>query len=313
MADKQWMERTGGREIATEKLADGSFVAFDAASETVISLNSTVHAAYSVLEERMSLEELRHGMSRRLGTVVPEEVAEQAVAELEGVGLVTRSAVGESAPAESRRAVLQAFAKASGYAIPAAMALKASEQKLFALTSGSGPTTTTTTTSTTTTSTTTTSTTTTSTTTTTTPAPTEIPDDLPVEVGRTISAPNLLTATEEHPWYAVCRPYLSNTFPAGTYTVTVQILDPTKSSFGPGTLAQPGNSPDAESVDDPIAAANATVSVASVISATQATLTVTLANNHAWQEVNGYLVETWTPGDSHIARFPLYLCGSVAE
>jgi hypothetical protein len=131
-----------------ERLPDGSCAFYDGGRETVFSLNETAYAAYCACEKPSDLASVRKGMSWRLNVVVPEEVALQAVAELEAVGLVSRSTPQTTPGAESRRAVLQAFAKASGYAIPAAFALRSSEQKVFAQEAGSGTTTTSTTTTT---------------------------------------------------------------------------------------------------------------------------------------------------------------------
>jgi hypothetical protein len=138
----------------SEILPDGSVVIYDPDTGTVMSLNPAAYAAYQCLSSPLSPGELRQALSRKLGTMVPEEVAEQAVTELEAAGLVRRAGAPAAAVEESRRSVLQAFAKASGYAIPAVLALKASEQRAFAQNSGSGTTTTTTTTTTSTTSTT---------------------------------------------------------------------------------------------------------------------------------------------------------------
>jgi hypothetical protein len=285
-----WIERTGGRELAGEKLTDGSFVAYDAASETVISLNSTVYTAYSVLDERMSLEELRHGMSRQLGTIVPEEVAAQAVAELEGVGLVTRSAVGESAPAESRRAVLQAFAKASGYAIPAAMALKASEQKLFAETSGSGPTTTTTTTSTT-----------TSTTTGTTPAP----FDFILET--VTAAPTLFTPDTYKQIFEVQQGCTVNSFfPEGTHSVFVTI------SRGVNNL---NLSTSIVSIYNPTEIPGVTAALTDVSAGGKnGMLTVTVPTGGVdFTGQAGLIIQTYTPGDPLWSRFLVYRCANFPD
>jgi hypothetical protein len=285
MTEKHWIDRAGGQALAGEKLADGSWVAFDASNETVISMNATVHAAYSVLEERMTLEELRHTMSRALGTFVPEEVAAQAVVELEGVGLVTRYATEESAPAESRRAVLQAFAEASGYAIPAAVALKASEQRLLAQTSGSGPTTTSTTTS------------------TTTPAPPELWD---YNLETVTAAPTLFTAGQFKQVFEVQQGCNNpQFFDAGTHTVNVAIN-------GPGTL---NLSTSSVVIYDPTEMPGVTVTLTSVDAGGKSgTLTVTIPTGGlAFGSSLGLVLQTWTPGDLSWSRFLLSRCSGFDD
>jgi hypothetical protein len=143
------VKRINSFSLSGDSLPDGSVAMVDEFSSAVFSLNQMAYTAFDSCKEDCDLDTLRTRMSRKLDLDVPLEAVKEAVSELEAVGLVKCYAANPPALDESRREVLQGFAKASGYAIPAAMVLRASEQKLFAQSAGSPPPTTTTTTTTT--------------------------------------------------------------------------------------------------------------------------------------------------------------------
>jgi hypothetical protein len=157
------------KELAIEKLPDGSTAIFDSRTKTVYSLNPFAAAAWEASADFSALPGIVEEMRRSFNPGVTEEAASEALFQLQERGLVEISTPLQSL---SRRSV---FAAAGGALAPVVLALTATEQRAFAFAIGSGTTTTTTpapTTTTTTpapTTTTTTTTTTTSTTTTRTP------------------------------------------------------------------------------------------------------------------------------------------------
>jgi hypothetical protein len=149
-----------------EKLPDGSTAVFDTLTKTVHSINETAAAAFESCRDRRTVAQVATAMQEILKAPVTEEMALEAIAELQQAGLVACS---EPLPIKqgqaSRRSLLKAVGTVAATAAPLVLSLSMAEQSVYAQGAGSGTTTSTTTTSTTTTTTTTSTTTTTTTTT----------------------------------------------------------------------------------------------------------------------------------------------------
>jgi len=151
-----------------EKLPDGSTAVFDTLTKTVHSINETAAAAFESCRDPRTVAQVATAMREILKTPVTEEMALEAIAELEQAGLVACSEPLPIKPGQaSRRSLLKTLGTVAATAAPLVLSLSMAEQSVYAQGAGSGTTTSTTTTSTTTTTTTTTTSTATTTTTTT--------------------------------------------------------------------------------------------------------------------------------------------------
>jgi hypothetical protein len=119
-----------------EKLPDGSTAVFDSKTNAVHALNSSAAAALESCCEPQTLSGLTDAMRRKLGREVTEEIALEAVAELERAGLVVSSGAAGRLENATRRRML----KAAGAALPVVLSLTAAEQRAFALIPPSNPT-----------------------------------------------------------------------------------------------------------------------------------------------------------------------------
>lgn len=129
--------RSGSSEFIVQTLPDGSTAIFEVATKNVYSLNPSAAAAWEVCASPTTLTRLAARMSERLNAPVTEDLAHEAVSELQAVGLVAVT------PGErlgtSRRAMLR---QAAGVAIPVVLVLTGAEQRAHAQGAGSELTTT---------------------------------------------------------------------------------------------------------------------------------------------------------------------------
>lgn len=131
-------KRIHSADLAVEKLPDGSTAIFNAANKTVYSLNASAAAAWDACGDTTSLAHIVETMQRSFNPGVTEEVALEALRQLEEKGLVETLA--PPPPGPTRRSMVAT----AGAIAPLVLALTFAEQRAFALGAGSGTTTTTT-------------------------------------------------------------------------------------------------------------------------------------------------------------------------
>jgi hypothetical protein len=127
------VERTNSNDLLVNKLPDGSQVILDTKSETVFALNATAGAAWDVCGSPTTLSKVTEDMQRSFDAGVTEELALEAILQLQKQKLVTTS---ESSSSATRRAML---ASLGGIALPLVVSLTMAEQRAHAQTAGSGP------------------------------------------------------------------------------------------------------------------------------------------------------------------------------
>jgi len=127
----------GAENRIVEKLPDGSTVVLDTVTKTVHSINQAAAAAFEACRERQTVARLATAMQEILQSPVTEEMALEAVWELQRAGLIACSGSRPPEVAEtSRRSVLKT---AAAVAAPLVLSLTAAEQRAYALTGGSPP------------------------------------------------------------------------------------------------------------------------------------------------------------------------------
>jgi hypothetical protein len=125
---KLLIQQRGVERYIVDKLPDGSTAIFDKATNTVHALDTCAAAAFEACREPVALAGLTARMSQQLAQDVTQEIALEAVAELERAGLVAVSEAGDVLRNPSRRNLL----RAAGVAVPVVLSLTASDQKHFA-------------------------------------------------------------------------------------------------------------------------------------------------------------------------------------
>jgi hypothetical protein len=128
------VERISSADLSVEKLPDGSTAIFDAKSKTVYSLNATATAAWEACRDTTTLEEVVETMQASFDPAVTDEIALEALQQLQERGLLTMT----EAPYGSTRRT--ALATAAGVLVPVVLALTAAEQRASAAFVGSGTT-----------------------------------------------------------------------------------------------------------------------------------------------------------------------------
>ena len=126
------VERTQSNELVVDKLPDGSRVIVDSRNETVFALNTTAGAAWDACSRPTTLSKVTEDMQRSLDARITEELALEAILQLQEQKLVMTS---ESSSMGTRRAML---ASLSGIALPLVVSLTMSEQRAYAGGAGSG-------------------------------------------------------------------------------------------------------------------------------------------------------------------------------
>ena len=125
------VERTNFDALAVNSLPDGSRVIFDHANEMVVALNATAGAAWDACSEPTTLSSVTEKMRCSLDPGVTEEIAQDAILQLQEKNLVKTS--GQA----SRRKFI---ASLGAIALPLVVSLPIAEQKAYAQKARSAPT-----------------------------------------------------------------------------------------------------------------------------------------------------------------------------
>lgn len=131
------IERTNPVDLLENVLPDGSRVLVDVPNERVIALNVAAGAAWDACKDPTTVAGVAEAMRRSLGNEVSDELAEEAVAQLQEQKLVKSAA--PLASDFSRRAFI---AKAGLAAVPLVVGMTMTEQRAYAKLSDSAKTTT---------------------------------------------------------------------------------------------------------------------------------------------------------------------------
>ena len=125
------IERTNANHLSVDKLPDGSRVIVDRKRETVFALNTTAGAAWDACSRPTTLSKVAEDTQRSFDQAITEEIALEAILQLEEQKLVTTSG---SSPESTRR---RALATAAAIALPLIVSLTLAEQRAHANASGS--------------------------------------------------------------------------------------------------------------------------------------------------------------------------------
>jgi hypothetical protein len=126
------IQRANSNDLVVNGLPDGSRVIVDSKSEKVFALNATAGAAWDACGSPTTLSEVADDMRRSLAPEITDELAEEAILQLEEQNLVSTSG---SHPKTSRREVL---ATLSAIALPLVVSMTMAEQRAYALSASSG-------------------------------------------------------------------------------------------------------------------------------------------------------------------------------
>jgi Coenzyme PQQ synthesis protein D (PqqD) len=119
------IERANSSDLVVNGLPDGSKVIVDSKSEQVYALNATAGAAWDACGDPTTVSRVAEQMGRSLSSTVSDEVAEQAILQLEEKNLVT---VSGSAKLTRR----QTLATLGAVALPLVVSMTMADQKAFA-------------------------------------------------------------------------------------------------------------------------------------------------------------------------------------
>ncbi len=125
------IERTNANDLSVDQLPDGSRVIVDHKRETVFALNTTAGAAWDACSRPTTLAKVAEKMQRSFDPGITEEIALEAIMQLEEKKLVTTS--GSSSTSTRRRV----FATAAAIALPLVVSLTIAEQRAHANSAGS--------------------------------------------------------------------------------------------------------------------------------------------------------------------------------
>jgi hypothetical protein len=120
------VERTNPDNLIVNKLPDGSKVIVDPVSETLFALNATAGAAWDACSDPTTLSKVAEDMKLSFNPGITEELAEQAILQLQEKKLVTTSG---SVQKTTRR---QVIATMGAIAIPFVVSLTMAEQRAHA-------------------------------------------------------------------------------------------------------------------------------------------------------------------------------------
>jgi hypothetical protein len=126
------IERTKSNDLVVNGLPDGSRMIVDSKSEQVFALNATAGAAWDACSNPTTLSKVADDMRRSFGSEVTDELAEQAILQLQEKNLVT--IYGSSAKTTRR----QALAVLGAVALPLVVSMTLADQRAFAQSARSG-------------------------------------------------------------------------------------------------------------------------------------------------------------------------------
>jgi hypothetical protein len=127
------IERTDTNNLVVNRLPDGSKVIVDSRNEKVFALNATAGAAWDACGSQTTLSAVADDMRRTCNSAITDEVAEQAIAELQENELVKTTGLLRNA---SRRKVLAGL---GAVALPLVVSMTLAQQRAFASVANSGP------------------------------------------------------------------------------------------------------------------------------------------------------------------------------
>ncbi len=126
------IERVQTDALPENKLPDGSRVIYDHANETVFALNATSGAAWDACSMPTTLSKVAEEMRRSLDQTITDELAEEAILQLQDKKLVNTSGTPSQA---TRRDFLTTL---GAVALPLVVALTVTDQKALAVVARSG-------------------------------------------------------------------------------------------------------------------------------------------------------------------------------
>jgi len=127
------VERTNSDELLVDKLPDGSKFIVDPKNETVFALNATAGAAWDACSAPTTLSAVAEDMRRSFDPRVTEELALEAIQQLQEQKLVSTSGAFLTT---TRRAFVAKFS-AGAIALPLVVALTMAQQRAHAQNAGS--------------------------------------------------------------------------------------------------------------------------------------------------------------------------------
>lgn len=125
------VERMNSGPLTVNQLPDGSRVIVDQTNETVFALNAMAGAAWDACRAPTTLAKVTDSMRRSFDAATTEELAQEAILQLQDKNLVRTS---ESLPPASRRKFLATLGAA---AVPLVVSLTIADQRAHAITASS--------------------------------------------------------------------------------------------------------------------------------------------------------------------------------
>lgn len=126
------VERVNSDALVVNQLPDGSRVMRDTTTDKLYALNPTAGAAWDACSDPTTLENVAQTMQRSFDPEITEEIAEEAILQLQDHNLVKTS---ESPSLGSRRRFLAAMGAA---AVPLVVTLTVGDQRAYAKKARSG-------------------------------------------------------------------------------------------------------------------------------------------------------------------------------
>ena len=126
------VERVNSDALVVNQLPDGSRVMQDTTTDKLYALNPTAGAAWDACSDPTTLENVAQTMQRSFDPEITEEIAEEAILQLQDHNLVKTF---ESPSLGSRRRFLAAMGAA---AVPLVVTLTVADQRVYAEKVGSG-------------------------------------------------------------------------------------------------------------------------------------------------------------------------------
>lgn len=120
------VERTNSNTFLVNPLPDGSRVVIDSENERVFAMNATAGAAWDACTVPTTLSAVTQSMQRSLHEEVNQELAEEAIQQLERQRLVKTSG---TSPQPTRRKFISTL---GAVAVPLVVSLSVAEQKAYA-------------------------------------------------------------------------------------------------------------------------------------------------------------------------------------
>jgi hypothetical protein len=126
------VQRRDTNNLVVSGLPDGSKMIVDSSNEKVFALNPTAGAAWDACSSQTTLAAVAEDMRRTCNPAITDEVAEQAIVQLQEKELVKTSGLLRNA---NRRQVLAGL---GAVALPLVVSITMSEQRAFAAVANSG-------------------------------------------------------------------------------------------------------------------------------------------------------------------------------